>query len=516
MTPLYRRFAFVLLLACASCAIVFAVGREKNGGEAGLPAGRPPRIHPDYSGSVIPPNIAPMNFRVMEKSARFRVSIRSTRGRPILLEGRSPDVVIPEKPWHALLESNRGEDLLFEVSAKGSDGGWNRYQAVSNRIAGEDIDGTLVYRKIHPSHNSWRSMGLYQRDLRTFEETAILTNDRYATGCAHCHSFLANRADRLSVDVRKSDYANFNSAQLILEGDRVTKLENIVGFTAWHPSGRMLACTVNKTGLILHTARNEMRDIVDRDSWIGYFFLDSLKIKTAPALSRKDWLENYPAWSPDGRTLYFSAVKMPWTDKNPVPPEHYEDVKYNLVRIRYDIESDRWGELESVLLAKDTGRSMNQPRISPDGRWLTFNGCDYSCWPSYHTDADLYIVDLQKAAETGRFECRKMEINTEQCESWHTWSSNSRWIVFSSKKDNPLFNRSYVTYVHGDGTLSKAFVIPQKDPMFYESYPKTYTIPELVTGPVKVRGEKLAKVIRGTDRITLDMAITSASPKTEQ
>jgi hypothetical protein len=477
---------------------------------------RLPRIHPDYIGTVMPPNIAPLNFRVEEKGLGYRVTVRSTRGKAIDLSGRTPVIEIPEKAWHALLDANRGEELRFEISVKTGDGGWNRFQTVSNRIAAEDIDGYLVYRKIHPSHNSWRDMGLYQRSIATFDESAILTNDKYQTGCAHCHSFLNNRPDALSVNVRRSSYADFNSAQLIINGDQVTKFENVVGFTAWHPSGRMLACTVNKTGLILHSARNEMRDIVDRDSWIGYFFLGSQKIKTIPQLSRKDQLENYPAWSPDGRYLYFCRARMLWTDRNAVPPEHYEEVKYDLVRIRYDIDADRWGELETVLLSKDTGRSMNQPRISPDGRWLTFNGCDYSCWPSYHTDADLYIVDLKKAAETGRYECRKMEINTEQCESWHTWSSNSRWIVFSSKKGNPLFNRPYITYVHDDGTMAKALVLPQRDPDFYESYPKTYTIPELVTGPVRIRGERLARIICGSEKTTLDLAITTASPRTEQ
>jgi Tol biopolymer transport system component len=505
------RFAVAL-----AAIVLFSVRNGRGASDPDRSVDRFPRLHPDYSGTVMPLNIAPLNFRILEKGSGYRVTVHSTRGKAIELSGRTPDVEMPEKAWHALLNENPGEDLRFEISVKTADGTWSRFQTVSNRIAAENIDGFLVYRKIHPSHNSWRDMGLYQRNLATFEESPILTNDQYQTGCAHCHAFLNNDPDHLSVDVRKSDYADFKSSQLIIEGGKVTKLDNVVGFTAWHPSGRMLACTVNKTGLILHSARNEMRDIVDRDSWIGYFFLGSNKIKTVHQLSQKDRLENYPAWSPDGRYLYFCSAKMLWTDKNPVPPEHYEEVRYDLVRIPYDIDTDRWGELEYVLLSKDTGRSMNQPRISPDGRWLTFNGCDYSCWPSYHTDADLYIVDLKKAAETGRYECRKMEINTEQCESWHTWSSNSRWIVFSSKKGNPLFNRSYITYVNDDGTTAKAFVLPQRDPTFYDTYPKTYTIPELVKGPVRIRGEKLAGTIRGSEKTTLDMAITAASPKTEQ
>jgi len=363
----------------------------------------------------------------------------------------------------------------------------------------ENIDGFLVYRKIHPSHNSWREMGLYQRNMQTFEEMPILKNDKYMDGCAHCHSFLNNHADKISIAIRKSGYGEYQNSQLIVDGDRVYKIGNVLGFTSWHLSGRLLACSFNQPRLILHTTRNEMRDIVDLKSSIGYFFIGSKEMKTIPQLSGKDQLENYPTWSPDGRYLYFTSAKMLWTDLNTIPPENYDKVKYSLYRISYDIEKDQWGETEPVLLSENTELSLNQPRISPNGRWLTFSMCDYSCWPSYHPESDLYIVDLIRAQETGRYEYRKMEINSDQCESWHTWSSNSRWIVFSSKKGNPLFNRSYIAYVNENGKLSKAFVLPQKDPTFYDTYLKTYTIPELVTEPVKATGEKLARVIRNQD-----------------
>jgi hypothetical protein len=358
-------------------------------------------------------------------------------------------------------------------------------------------------------------MGLYQRNMQTFEETPILKNDKYLQGCAHCHSFGNNRADKISIAIRKSSYGGYQNSQLIVEGNKVYKIGNVLGFTSWHPSGRLLVCSINHTRLILHTIRNEMRDIVDLKSSIGYFFIDSKEMKTIPQLSGKDQLENYPTWSPDGRYLYFTSAKMLWTDLNKVP-EKYDKVKYSLYRIRYDIEKDQWGETEPVLLSENTGLSLNQPRISPDGHWLTFSMCDYSCWPSYHPDSDLYIVDLIRAQETGRYEYRKMEINSDQCESWHTWSSNSRWIVFSSKRGNPLFNRSYIAFVNENGKLSKAFVLPQKDPTFYNTYLKTYTIPELITEPVKATGEKLAMVIRNSENVSLKMPITSVMPKTKQ
>ena len=48
----------------------------------------------------------------------------------------------------------------------------------------------------------------------------------------------------------------------------------------------------------------------------------------------------------------------------------------------------------------------------------------------WHPESDLYVVDL----ETG--ENRELtEANSDDTESYHSWSSNSRWIVFSSRRD---------------------------------------------------------------------------------
>ncbi len=510
MRKQYRYFSIVMLVILTAGVVVFILNNHKVSIDQYNSMNQLPKIHPDYCGTVIPPNIAPLNFLVEEKGIQYCIKIYSKQGTPIDILSWTPKISIPEDSWNELLSLNRGQELLIDIFVKAENKEWNKFQTITNKIANEEIDAFLVYRKIHPSHNTWCKMGLYQRNLQNFEESPVLKNDRYKYGCAHCHTFCNNSADKISISTRSSDY---KSSLLIVEGDKIYKIARQFGFTSWHPSGRLLACTINYPPLILHANRNEMRDIVDIDSWIGFYHLDSKEIRTIPQLSRKDWLENYPTWSPDGRYLYFCNAKMLWTDRNTVPPEHYQESKYSLFRISYDIEQDQWGEIETILLAKETGLSINQPRVSPDGRWLTFSMCEYSCWPSYHPDSDLYILDLKATGETGKPEYRKMEINSDQCESWHSWSSNSRWIVFSSKRNNPLFNRSYITYVDENGKQYKAFVVPQKDPTFYDADLSTYTIPELVTGPVKATGEKLARVIRNLENVPVDMPNPGATPK---
>jgi hypothetical protein len=139
--------------------------------------------------------------------------------------------------------------------------------------------------------------------------------------------------------------------------------------------------------------------------------------------------------------------------------------------------------------------------------------CEYGYFPTWQKSSDLYIVDLKKAEETGRHEYHRLDISSDQSESWHSWSSNSRWIVFSSKREYGEFTRSYLSYVDETGKVYKPLVLPQKNPEFYKYYLETFNTPELVTGPIAVTGERLSRVVRGSAQISVEMPITMATPK---
>jgi len=169
--------------------------------------------------------------------------------------------------------------------------------------------------------------------------------------------------------------------------------------------------------------------------------------------------------------------------------------------------------LETVISAKETGKCILQPRISPDGRWLLFCMCDYGSFPVYQKSSDLYLIDLEAAQKTGRYNYRRLQVNSEHSESWHSFSSNSRWIAFSSKRRSGEFTRSYLSYIDIDGRVHKAVLMPQKDPEFYDYYLMTFSVPELVINPVQVGAETIARTIRGSKEIPIEMPITMATPK---
>jgi hypothetical protein len=468
-----------------------------------------PTIKPDYSGAAIPPNIAPLNFSVLENGSDYYVKLYSQTKTNLEIESKSGKVTIPANLWHTLLNENRGRQLYIDVYVKRDK--WNKYQRIACTIANEDIDPYIAYRKMNYTtthHNG--TMGIYQRDLRNFDEKVILKNENFGDGCVNCHSFCGNNPDKMLLGIRS--YDSYGISTLFIDNGKVEKIRAKFGYTAWHPSGKLSLYSINDLPMFWHQAGKEVRDTVNLDSSLAYFLTGIRQIKTVKEISRKEQLENWPVWSADGNYLYFATALKP---KN-ASQESMTGLKYDLVRIAYDINKDKWGEVQNVLSAQDTGKSIAMPRTSPDGRWLSFCMIDSGYFPCWHTESDLYIMDLNSAPQNGKFDYKKIDISSSESESWQSWSSNSRWLVFSSKRDYGVFTRTYISYVDADGKVYKPIVLPQKDPDFYDSCLWIYTVPELIKKPVLVTGEKLARVVRGSEQIITDMPVTTATPKIDK
>ncbi|MCU0916150.1 MAG: hypothetical protein MUC88_16530 [Planctomycetes bacterium] len=465
---------------------------------------REPNLSPDYSGAVIPANIAPLNFRILEEGRVYAVTVRAQRGRPIRISSKTGQVRIPLRPWRALLDANRGGTLFFDVHMRDTQGRWHKFQPIVNTVAREDIDGTLVFRFMRPLYSWWRQIGIYQRRLADYDTSLVLHGRSFGGGCLNCHSFVGNDPGTMTIALRSATYG---SHTLLAHDGTVDKIGAKWGYTAWHPSGRLAVYSMNKVNQFFHAGGQEVRDVVDLDSALVCYRVESRQATSPPELADKNRLETYPAWSPDGKYLYYCSAPVLWQDRNTVPPEHYDEVKYDLRRIAYDVDTDQWGQAETVLSTAETGLSILLPRISPDGRFLVFCMCRYGCFPVYQPSSDLYLMDLSTR------QYRKLAINSEFSESWHSWSSNSRWLAFSSKRQDGLFTRTYLAYVDETGTAHKPLVLPQRDPAYYDSLLETYSMPELVRGPIPVRRSLLARAARARPSVTPALPLTGASPK---
>ena len=471
-----------------------------------------PVIKPDYAGVTIAPNIAPMNFAVQERAKEYYVKIHCENSPPIEIVSKSADIMIPQKSWHRLLSSNKNKSLYIDIYTKDESKQWRKFKTIVNTIAAEDIDTYIVYRNIAPTHGTWNKMSIRQRDLTNFKTKTIITNDYFVRGCVNCHTFCNNGTEKMTLAVRSR---LFGSSTLLIDGKKVHNLGAKFTYSTWHPSGRIIAFSINKVGQFFNFSEDEVRNVVDLNSMLAYYNLKTRKIKTIPAFSKKEMLETYPAFSADGKYLYYSSALRYWTDDEELPPNRYDNVKYSLMRVSYDIEKDSWGQPEMVVSANKTKKSALEARISPDGRWLLFCMCDYGCFPVYRPSSDLYLIDLRKAEETGVFKPEKISANSDKSESWHSFSSNSKWIAFSTKSLRSRLTVTKFCYLDDKGQTSKPFIMPQKEPGFYDSFTMTFSVPEFTTTPIKVTGEKLGKVIRSARQIPVDLPITMATPGKE-
>jgi len=497
----------VLFLAVAGLAGIFAIGLSGAADLASaVPVDRAPHLRPDYNDTVIPPNIAPLNFLVEEPGTDYRARIRADDGQAIDVASRHGAIEIPLRPWQKMLGANRGRKLSFEVFVRRADGQWTRFRPIVNTIADADIDRYVCYRLIKPIYIVRTNVGIYQRDIQTYDESVVVSNQSFGRGggCVNCHTFAPHHPDQMilhargtgeisdlngMVVVRQGRVIKVDSRKLVrdAESDRGRVTKSLAGYIAWHPHGRLATFVAGDMIQFFHSV-GENRDVFNIESDLALYDADANTVSTAPQISNPDRVETFPTWSPDGRYLYFCST-------DPLPVERHREVRYDLMRVSYDADSQRWGEVEPVLLAKDTGLSIAEPRVSPDGRWLLFCMSEYGEFPVFQPSSDLYLMDLSTRRYT------RLEINSPRSESWHSWSSNSRWIVFASKRRDGVFARLYFSFVDEHGRVHKPVLLPQQDPTFYDRFLKTYNAPELTPAPVPATERAIVQAICGSDLV---------------
>ncbi|MDP4208462.1 MAG: hypothetical protein Q8928_06580 [Bacteroidota bacterium] len=445
-----------------------------------------PSIRPDYTSVTVPYNIAPLNFLIEEDADDYQVKISSAKGKPIVISG-DKTIQIPEKDWKTLLSENRGKPLFIDIFVK-KGGNWKKYKTIENSIADEPIDGYLVYRLIEPLYVNWQKMGIYQRCLENFEEKSVLNNNLTQGECMNCHSFQMNSPQNMLIHLR----GKRNGGTLVVSGNKVTKINTKTSgamspgvYPAWHPTQNLIAFSVNEIGQLFHARSTEKIEVLDVQSDLVLYDVDKNQI--TPIIQSNKYFETFPAWSPDGRYLYFCSARCP-TDRPKTDKlrgfdisEQYTDLKYNILRIAFDPKSRKFGAVDTVVNALKLNKSASFPRISPDGKFLLFCLSDYGNFSIWHKSSDLYLMNLQ-IRQLSRLDA----VNSNDVESYHTWSSNGRWFVFSSRRIDGSYTRPYFAYFDKNGKAYKPFLLPQEDPLYYQSLYKSYNVPELIKTPVNI------------------------------
>jgi hypothetical protein len=457
--------AFMLLCGCNS-----------YDGKPDQYSGRPPVIFPDYTDVVFPANIAPPNFRIEEDAEACVIEIGFDGETVYRKKLRKKEAVIPVYVWNKLLSEAKGKSYYTRISTR-KNGEWLQYEDIMNRISEKPVDPYLVYRLLYPGYEFWNEMGIYQRDLTSYKEMPVIENREVEKGCVNCHTFNRNSPESMIYNIRGKA-----GGTVIRKNGKTHKVQikdlndnNSGAYSAWHPGGRYIAMSSNNVQQYFHSTGTKAIEVSDLDSDLIFFDTETNETFSDSTLYGPDWMETFPAWNPQGNWLYYCRAPKEFH----IPPDG--ELRYGLYRVSFDPGNRSFGQPECVYASFADGKSISHPRISPDGRYLMFCRFDYGTFSIWHPESELCLLNM----ETN--EIRKMEeVNSEDVESYHGWSSSGEWFVFSSKRIDGLWAHPYIAYFDSStGKATKPFIVPQKDPEFYAEFTKTFNLPEFIVSPIE-------------------------------
>jgi len=242
--------------------------------------------------------------------------------------------------------------------------------------------------------------------------------------------FIANIEDTIVFD--KSNYISWSQIQN----------RNTFGmFSKISPNGRYIVTTM-KDRIVL---KNYDIDIPEQIKYSQLFFpvngvlgiydRETGILKELPGANDPKYVQSNAIWTPDGESLIFAKAKaLPYYgDSGKIVvtntmliqqfSQNQRTFKYDLYKIPFN--DGKGGVATPIKGASHNGKSNYFPAISPDGRWMVF--CQAQNFMLLMPDSKLHIVNMKTSKS------KMMGCNFNSMNSWHTWSPNSKWIVFSSK-----------------------------------------------------------------------------------
>ena len=474
-------------------------------------------VHPD-EGAIFPPNMAAPHIFWNDNfllSNAWLVVIETSGGARVCCLTDQPRWVPQQATWEWLLQHMGTTPATMTVV------GFNSTQAMrpitltrrTFSISSDPFDGFLFYKQTrlpflaarkHPEQSAW-----VLADIAAYEPPrTVLTGVR---SCAHCHTFspdgqvfgmdvdrngdkggylLAPVTPRMQID--KGHFISWNSF-------RPEDEQSSMGlFTKVSPCGRYLVSTVKETSLFAMLP----------DIWFSQLFFPieghlavydrgERRFAALPGADRTDTVQTCPAWSPDGQKIVFARAPVDaalvdlMQDKKYLTPAKGETIAdlNRRYRIRFDLYTlpfnhGNGGKPRPLEGASQNGRSNFFPRYSPDGRWIAFNQSDTGL--VLQPDSALYLIP----AEGGK--ARRMRCNTGRMNSWHSWSPNSRWLVYASKAITP-YTELLLTHVDAAGNDSPPVALTRLNRKGFAS-----VLPEVIP----LGGHRLENIRMGADILT--------------
>ena len=454
-----------------------------------------PRIYPDYIGVTIPQNIAPLTFELDQKADEM-VARYAVDGDEIVCSGQ---MLPSQDDWQRLARKAIDGKIDVDVFAC-NDGKWTRFKPFCIYVSADSIDPYISYRLIAPSFVTYESLTINQRCLENYDERVIYDNMLCSFEkegqCINCHNYQQYNPGRMQFHARQ------NHGGTVVAYDGKLKKVNMKNdsilsagvYPAWHPWLNLIVYSTDLTHQSFQTTHRNKIEVFDTQSDLIAYNVENDEVTNVE--NDPNEFEVFPCWAPDGKTLYYCSAHFELNDSMGDADHQLvaraREVKYNLYKKSFDPATLQFSPRELVFDAIAMGQSGVLPRVSPDGRFLLFTMAEYGYFHIWHHDADLWLLDLQTQ------EARPLsEVNSADTESYHSWSSNGRWLLFSSRRDDGVFTRPFMAHIDAQGHASKPFELPCADPDYHRQFMRSYNIPEFMRGPVSISPQTFADVLKG-------------------
>lgn len=382
---------------------------------------------------------------------KFQKTIKGTHFKP------------DKKLWEKLKKKSKNKKILFKVKNKGIE------KEVSFSFSKDSVVAPIFYRAIplpFSYANKYRDrLKWYLGNITENKKRLMLKN---MPVCANCHSFSKDGA-YMAMDV---DYGNDkgNYAFTKIENESKLGLNNIISWTDYKkddgvltfgllakisPDGKQAISTVKDKSIFVP---------VDKSFWYSQLFFpvkgllvsydrEKKKFTALKGASDPKFVQSSPEWAPDmskilfSRTIYHKDTSLE-AQKNVVLDMKFANDYINKKKdFKFDLYSVPWNNGKGGIPKPIEGASNNNlsnyfARYTPDGKWIVF--CKAENFMLLQPDSKLYIMPAQGGKP------RLMNCNTNEMNSWHSFSPNSKWMVFSTKYFG-AYTQLFMTHIDENG-----------------------------------------------------------------